>query len=74
MIVYVKNYYKNKLVLSSRLTLKYILETNTNVICINYQLKNIINFIIKLHNRIKFYKKLINLKHRELGLINYYLL
>ena len=72
MIIYIKNYRKNKLVISGPITLKYILEINTDVICINYQLKKIINLMIKLHNRIKFFKNPINLKHRELGLINYY--
>ena len=72
MIIYVKNYRKNKLVISGPITLKYILEINTDVICINYQLKKIIKLMIKLHNLIKFYKNPSNLKLRELGLINYY--
>ena len=72
MIVYVKNYHKNKLVISGPITLKYILEINTDVICINYQLKKIIKLIIKLHNIIKFYKNPINLRRRELGIISHY--
>lgn len=72
MIIYVKNYRKNKLVISGPITLKYILEINTDVICINYTLKKIIKLMIKLHNLIKFYKNPMNLKRRELGLINYY--
>ena len=72
MIIYVKNYRKNKLVISGPITLKYILEINTDVICINYQLKKVIKLMIKLHNLIKFYKNPNNLKRRELGLINYY--
>jgi len=74
MIVYIKNYYKNKLVISGPITLKYILQINTDVICINSQLNKIIIMMIKFHNRIKFLKNPINLRRRELGIINYYLL
>lgn len=67
MIIILKNYYKSKLFISGPMTLKYILEVNPEVICINFQIKKIIYLFIKLHKLILFYKNPLNLRKRELG-------
>ena len=72
MLFILKNY-ESKIIFnaSSLLTLKYILSVNREVICINYQFKRIIKKCILLHKYIKFMKRPVNLRKRELGYLKY---
>lgn len=68
MIFILKNFYKIKFNATSRQTLRYILETNPDVLCYNYQFNVIKVLLIKLNKFIKYYKNPINLKKREQGI------
>lgn len=68
MLLILKNYHKKLFISSGIKTLTYILSVNRNVICLNFQFKNIIRKWILLHKYIKYFKNPTNLRNRELGL------
>ena len=73
MIYYLLNYYNDGRVkefnTSSNKTLKYLLLLDTNLICINYQLKMIINTYVDYYYKKKL-EKIMNTNH---GSITVYL-
>ena len=69
MLLILKNFHTKLFISSGIKTLIYILSVNRNVICLNFQFKNIIKKWINLHKYVKYYKNPKNLRNRELGLI-----
>jgi len=76
MIFYLQNYFDNNRVKhfngSSIKTLEYLLETQPNLVCLNYKVKKLAYEIYAYHNRLKKYKTIRYIILCEYGMEQYY--